>query len=79
MFQVVKGGAEKKLDHVVGALRSIEDELTGDDGVFGMQEQRLLRREMPLVVKPGSTVTDAELPEGGEPRRRITGVGARAG
>src|ERR1035437_6861274 len=51
VLQVVDRCAERKIDLVVGSPRAVDDGLSGDDSMLGMQQQRMLGREMPLVAK----------------------------
>src|SRR5208337_2469034 len=46
-LQVVKRRAKEQLDRVVMAFRAVDDCLRRDNGVFGMEQERLFRRKMP--------------------------------
>src|ERR1019366_8024678 len=64
VLQVVDRGAKRKIDLVVGPPRAVDDGLSGDDSILGVQQQRMLGREMPLVAKTRVAVAGAEFPEG---------------
>ena len=63
LFQVVQGCAEEQVERVVHALRTVDDDLSRNDGVFGVQQQGLLRRQMPLFSETIVAIASAEFPE----------------
>ena len=76
--EVIQRSAEQQLNAVVGAPWRMDDDLLRDDGVFGVQEQRLLRGKVPLLFEPRRAIGRAEFPEGGVPGVRIAQGGLRA-
>jgi hypothetical protein len=60
--QVVKGRAEQETDRVVGPSRRVDDDVLREDGLLGMKQERLLRRQVPGFTEAGRAVARAELP-----------------
>lgn len=52
---------------MVGRIGTMDDDLGGDDGFLGVEEQRLFGREVPFLAEALGTITCAEFPEGGVP------------
>ena len=77
--QVVERCTEGKPYGVVGALRRVDDELRRDDGAFRMEQQGLLRGQVPVGSESRRAIRRAEFPEGREPGGRVASRGVRAG
>ncbi len=72
MFEVINRCAEKEFDCVVGALGGVDDELRWDDGALGMEENRLLGRQVPVLPKSHIAILGAKRPKGGIPRCTVS-------
>ena len=77
--EVVERCTEGEPYGVVGALRRVDDELRRDDGVFRMEQQGLLRGQVPVGSESRRAIRRAEFPEGREPGGRVASRGVRAG
>ena len=77
--EVVERCAERKPDGVVGALRRVDDELGRDGGVFRVEQQGLLRGQVPVLSESCPAIRRAEFPEGREPGGRVAGIDVRVG
>ena len=62
-FEIVKRRAEQQLDRVIRTLRAVDDDLRRNDGIFRMQQQRLLGREVPIRAKSVFAIARAKFPE----------------
>jgi hypothetical protein len=61
------------------AFWAVNDHLSRNDRVFGMEQKRLFRRKMPVFPETFVAISGAKLPEGREPRRTVSGPRAWAG
>src|ERR1039458_6487715 len=78
-LQVVKRHAKEQLDRVVMAFRAVNDCLRRNNGVFGMEQERLFRRKMPAFPETFVAISGTKLPEGTNPRCAVFGLYTRAG
>ena len=77
--EVVERCTEGKPYGVVGALRRVDDELRWDGGVFRVEQQGLLRGQVPVLSESRRAIRRAEFPEAREPGGRVAGSDVRAG
>ena len=60
-------------------LRRVDDELRWDGGVFRVEQQGLLRGQVPVLSESRRAIRRAEFPQAREPGGRVAGSDVRAG
>jgi transcriptional regulator of NAD metabolism len=63
LLEIVQRHAKEELNRIVRGLGTVDDDLAWDHRILGMQQQGLLRRNVPALLEAVVAIARAELPE----------------
>lgn len=79
LFQVVQRRAKQQLDRVVMPLSALDDRLRWYDGVFGIEQEGLFGRKVPVLSEAFIAVQGAKIPKRCKPRGAVPRARSRTG